>query len=45
MRINPPFCFVVAADSDIQECQIQGWNERGHKADCKVYKAINAIWN
>ncbi len=43
MGIIPPFTSVVA-DGDIQECQIQGWNEKGHKADCKVYKAINAIW-
>jgi hypothetical protein len=28
----------------IQECQVKGWNEMGHKADCKVIKAIRAIW-
>ncbi|KAH6840730.1 hypothetical protein B0I37DRAFT_418736 [Chaetomium sp. MPI-CAGE-AT-0009] len=26
------------------ECQTKGWNEGGHKADCKVIKAIRAIW-
>lgn len=24
----------------IQECQIKGWNEQGHKSECKVLKTI-----
>ncbi|KAK3296806.1 uncharacterized protein B0H64DRAFT_456466 [Chaetomium fimeti] len=28
-----------------KECQAKGWNEGGHKADCKVIKAIRAIWS
>ncbi|KAK4121372.1 hypothetical protein N657DRAFT_127313 [Parathielavia appendiculata] len=27
-----------------KECQVQGWNEGGHKEDCKVIKAIRVIW-
>ncbi|KAK3326411.1 hypothetical protein B0H66DRAFT_550886 [Apodospora peruviana] len=27
-----------------KECQGRGWNEGGHKAECKVIKAINGIW-
>ncbi|KAL2118514.1 hypothetical protein VTJ04DRAFT_8174 [Mycothermus thermophilus] len=26
-----------------KECQVKGWND-GHKADCKVIKALRAIW-
>ncbi|KAK4104576.1 hypothetical protein N658DRAFT_418511 [Parathielavia hyrcaniae] len=25
-------------------CQARGWNEGGHKEDCKVIKAIRTIW-
>lgn len=35
-------CGVVAYCS--KECQVQGWNEKGHKADCKVLKGIKEIW-
>ncbi|KAK4240992.1 hypothetical protein C8A03DRAFT_41507 [Achaetomium macrosporum] len=28
-----------------KECQVKGWNEGGHKADCKIIKAIRAIWS
>ncbi|KAK4150966.1 hypothetical protein C8A00DRAFT_36389 [Chaetomidium leptoderma] len=27
-----------------KDCQVKGWSEGGHKADCKVIKAIRAIW-
>ncbi|AEO57011.1 hypothetical protein MYCTH_106609 [Thermothelomyces thermophilus ATCC 42464] len=27
-----------------KECQIKGWNEDGHKGECKVIKAIRAVW-
>ncbi|KAI1394313.1 uncharacterized protein F4822DRAFT_387880 [Hypoxylon trugodes] len=27
-----------------KECQVRGWNELGHKANCKVIKAIREIW-
>ncbi|KAK3307968.1 uncharacterized protein B0T15DRAFT_92185 [Chaetomium strumarium] len=27
-----------------KDCQVKGWNEGGHKADCKIIKAIRAIW-
>ncbi|GAB1315114.1 hypothetical protein MFIFM68171_05324 [Madurella fahalii] len=27
-----------------KECQVKGWNEGGHKADCKIIKGIRAIW-
>ncbi|KAL2145559.1 hypothetical protein VTI28DRAFT_6797 [Corynascus sepedonium] len=27
-----------------KECQVKGWNEDGHKGDCKAIKAIRAIW-
>ncbi|KAI0885890.1 uncharacterized protein GGS22DRAFT_135588 [Annulohypoxylon maeteangense] len=26
------------------ECQVRGWNELGHKADCKALKGIREIW-
>ncbi|SPQ20981.1 ccb2df69-2be0-4a46-9755-d8910d770051 [Thermothielavioides terrestris] len=26
------------------ECQVKGWSEGGHKADCKIIKGIRAIW-
>ncbi|KAI1205160.1 uncharacterized protein F4807DRAFT_471283 [Annulohypoxylon truncatum] len=35
-------CGVVAYCS--KECQVRGWNEMGHKADCKVLKGIREIW-
>ncbi|KAK3685894.1 zinc finger, mynd-type domain-containing protein [Podospora appendiculata] len=25
-------------------CQVRGWNEGGHRAECKIIKAIEAIW-
>jgi hypothetical protein len=28
----------------MQECQLKGWKEGGHKGDCKIIKAIRAIW-
>ncbi|KAH6627087.1 hypothetical protein B0J18DRAFT_159472 [Chaetomium sp. MPI-SDFR-AT-0129] len=27
-----------------KECQLRGWDEGGHKGDCKAIKAIRAIW-
>ncbi|KAK3327394.1 zinc finger, mynd-type domain-containing protein [Cercophora scortea] len=27
-----------------KECQVKGWNEGGHKAECKIIKAVGAIW-
>ncbi|KAI2625657.1 hypothetical protein GGR54DRAFT_654038 [Hypoxylon sp. NC1633] len=27
-----------------KECQVRGWAEMGHKANCKVIKAIKEIW-
>ncbi|KAK4033956.1 hypothetical protein C8A01DRAFT_49535 [Parachaetomium inaequale] len=27
-----------------KECQVKGWDEGGHKGDCKLIKAIRAIW-
>ncbi|KAI1105304.1 hypothetical protein F4804DRAFT_304485 [Jackrogersella minutella] len=27
-----------------KECQARGWNEMGHKTNCKVIKAIKEIW-
>lgn len=27
-----------------KECQVRGWTELGHKANCKVIKAIREIW-
>ncbi|KAM7186078.1 N-lysine methyltransferase SMYD2 [Naviculisporaceae sp. PSN 640] len=27
-----------------KECQVKGWNEGGHKSDCKVIKGIITIW-
>ncbi|KAI1452840.1 hypothetical protein F4805DRAFT_462407 [Annulohypoxylon moriforme] len=35
-------CGVVAYCS--KECQVRGWNEMGHKSDCKALKAIKEIW-
>ncbi|KAJ9156505.1 hypothetical protein NKR23_g855 [Pleurostoma richardsiae] len=26
-------------------CQVRGWNEGGHKTDCKILKAMNQIWD
>ncbi|KAH8893275.1 hypothetical protein GQ53DRAFT_821982 [Thozetella sp. PMI_491] len=28
-----------------KECQIKGWNDGGHKTECKIYKGLNAIWS
>ncbi|KAK3377921.1 hypothetical protein B0H63DRAFT_230259 [Podospora didyma] len=27
-----------------KECQAKGWNDAGHKVDCKIIKAIREIW-
>ncbi|KAI2466428.1 hypothetical protein F4781DRAFT_353352 [Annulohypoxylon bovei var. microspora] len=35
-------CGVVAYCS--KECQVRGWNDKGHKSDCKVLKGIKEIW-
>jgi hypothetical protein len=31
--------------SQMQECQVKGWTELGHKSDCKIIKSIKGIWN
>lgn len=28
----------------VQECQVKGWNEGGHKKDCKILKTLNEIF-
>ncbi|KAI0099388.1 hypothetical protein F4814DRAFT_113033 [Daldinia grandis] len=35
-------CGVVAYCS--KTCQVQGWGELGHKANCKVIRSIKEIW-
>jgi hypothetical protein len=29
----------------LQECQSKAWTERGHKADCKVFRAMIQTWD
>ncbi|KAI0847414.1 hypothetical protein F5Y00DRAFT_271154 [Daldinia vernicosa] len=36
-------CGVVAYCS--KACQVQGWSELGHKANCKVIRSIKEIWS
>ena len=32
-------------DTDgLQECQVRGWGERGHKGECKVLKAVGEVF-
>ncbi|OTA89993.1 hypothetical protein M434DRAFT_398312 [Hypoxylon sp. CO27-5] len=28
-----------------KECQVRGWSEMGHKANCKVIRSIKEIWH
>lgn len=35
---------MMIANRIVQECQLKGWNEGGHKGDCKVLKALNGIF-
>lgn len=32
------------AHNTLQECQVKGWSEGGHKTDCKIFKALNDIF-
>lgn len=28
----------------LQECQVKGWTEGGHKNDCRMLKALNSAF-
>lgn len=30
--------------NDLQECQVKGWTEGGHKNECKILKALNGMF-
>lgn len=38
------FSEIMIAKCSVQECQLKGWNEGGHKGDCKILKALNGIF-
>ena len=36
-------CSIKLILKSIQECQGRGWNEKGHKSECKILRAVDVI--